>query len=218
MTITNEQIIKAADELDAQGIRPTLAALRKRIGSGSFTTISEGLNLWKQAHQKQPQLSAQDLLPTEITEHLTFLGHKLWASAMEKANNRLLSERELFIKNQNELNQQIDEAKELNVQINQELEEKDKALEALKLEIEQNQNILMETRSQLEQTKQAHEGYKRKIADETHRNGQKLLNAKKEHDEAIKEAKELSQQLAKIQGKLEQVQEHNKALLQTLGR
>ncbi len=155
MTITNEQINKAADELDAQGIRPTLAALRKRIGSGSFTTISEGLNLWKQAQQKQPPLSAQDLLPTEITEQLTLLGHRLWTSAMEKANNRLLSEREVFIKNQNELNQQIDEAKELNVQINQELEEKDKALEALKLKMEQNQNIILETRSQLEQTKQA---------------------------------------------------------------
>ncbi|NHL90329.1 KfrA, partial [Salmonella enterica subsp. enterica serovar Dublin] len=34
----------AADELDAEGIRPTLAAVRKKLGSGSFTTISDAIS------------------------------------------------------------------------------------------------------------------------------------------------------------------------------
>ena len=39
MAITTEQIWSAADALDAAGQSPTLAAVRKAVGGGSFTTI-----------------------------------------------------------------------------------------------------------------------------------------------------------------------------------
>ncbi|EBG1931025.1 KfrA, partial [Salmonella enterica] len=41
MAITEEQIMRAADELDQEGQNPTLARVRKKLGGGSFTTISE---------------------------------------------------------------------------------------------------------------------------------------------------------------------------------
>ena len=50
MALTVAQIHQAADELDAEGIRPTLAAVRKRVGSGSFTTISEAMTSWRTAN------------------------------------------------------------------------------------------------------------------------------------------------------------------------
>ncbi len=43
MAISKKSIFDAADALDAAGQRPTLAALRKAVGGGSFTTISEAI-------------------------------------------------------------------------------------------------------------------------------------------------------------------------------
>jgi hypothetical protein len=47
MAFSKDDIFKAADTLDAAGQSPTLAAVRKALGGGSFTTISEPLNEWK---------------------------------------------------------------------------------------------------------------------------------------------------------------------------
>ena len=47
MAISKDQIFAAADELDAAGQSPTRAAVRKALGGGSFTTISEGMTDWK---------------------------------------------------------------------------------------------------------------------------------------------------------------------------
>ena len=43
MAITRERIWTAADQLDAEGDRPTLAAIRKKLGGGSYSTISEAM-------------------------------------------------------------------------------------------------------------------------------------------------------------------------------
>lgn len=50
MAISKEQIFAVADELDAAGQNPTLANVRKQLGSGSFTTISEAMNEWRARH------------------------------------------------------------------------------------------------------------------------------------------------------------------------
>ena len=47
MAITKEQIFAVADDLDAAGQNPTLASVRKQLGGGSFTTISEAMNEWR---------------------------------------------------------------------------------------------------------------------------------------------------------------------------
>ncbi|EAN5736141.1 hypothetical protein EJD04_25860 [Salmonella enterica] len=47
MAITTEQIMKAADELNQEGQNPTLARVRKKLGGGSFTTISEVMIEWR---------------------------------------------------------------------------------------------------------------------------------------------------------------------------
>ena len=43
MAITTQQIHAIADQLHEQGIKPTLAEVRKALGGGSFTTISEAM-------------------------------------------------------------------------------------------------------------------------------------------------------------------------------
>ncbi|MGF6613091.1 hypothetical protein OKW45_008079 [Paraburkholderia sp. WSM4175] len=47
MAITKDQIWVVADELDQAGKPATLAAVRKAVGGGSFTTIQEAMFEWK---------------------------------------------------------------------------------------------------------------------------------------------------------------------------
>ena len=43
MALTIQQVHNTADQLQEQGIKPTLAEVRKALGGGSFTTISEAM-------------------------------------------------------------------------------------------------------------------------------------------------------------------------------
>ncbi|EKJ5694690.1 DNA-binding protein [Salmonella enterica] len=47
MAITAKQIMQAADEIAREGLNPTLARVRKKLGGGSFTTISEVMIEWR---------------------------------------------------------------------------------------------------------------------------------------------------------------------------
>ena len=47
MTSTTARIFEIADELDAAGHNPTLASVRKALGGGSYTTISEAMGEWR---------------------------------------------------------------------------------------------------------------------------------------------------------------------------
>lgn len=216
MAITIEKIKQAADDLNGRGTRPTLAAVRKLIGGGSYTTISEGINLWKQEQTQKAPVTPENLMPTELQAHLEGLGNQLWSLAIEKANNRLKSEQEEFAKRQSELTQQIDEAKELSDQMNNEIDSQKIAIESLQGEIEKQKKLLEEMQAQLNHEKTEHENYKKKIAEEANRNCQKLIKANKDRTESIEETKSLREKLARTQGKLEQIQEHNKILLDKL--
>ena len=215
--VTNELISKIANELNAEGIRPTLAAIRKRLGKGSFTTISEGLNIWKQGEQ-QRQTIIEDVLPAEVIEQMSAFGSRLWATAIEKANKRLANEREELRKASVSVLQQIEEAKELNAILNHELDERDKKIEALESKLHESHKKWEDLRQKLEQARQEHDNFRKKIGEETNRFSQKLIKAESERDEAFKAAKNLREELAKTQGKLEQIQEHNKNLLEKLSR
>ena len=93
MAITLEQIHATASQLHEQGIKPTLAEVRKVLGGGSFTTISEAMKSWRQDHQDEQQLQ-QVTLPSGITERLQTLGADVWQTAIDMANDRLGKERE----------------------------------------------------------------------------------------------------------------------------
>ena len=52
--ITREQVFEAAQSLMDEGITPTVAAVRERIGSGSFTTVSAHLAEWRAQNIQAP--------------------------------------------------------------------------------------------------------------------------------------------------------------------
>ena len=93
MALTIQDIHAAADQLQEQGVKPTLAEVRKALGGGSFTTISDAMQSWKREQQEEQELQQVDL-PSGITERLHTLGADMWQTAIDMANDRLSKERE----------------------------------------------------------------------------------------------------------------------------
>jgi chromosome segregation ATPase len=90
---TKEQIWAAADAISAEGGNPTLAAVRAKMGGGSYTDISAAMQGWR-ATQQASSAPIREPAPSTITDQLNALGSEVWAVALELANARLQSERE----------------------------------------------------------------------------------------------------------------------------
>ena len=111
MAITTQQIHSIADQLHEQGIKPTLAEVRKALGGGSFTTISEAMKSWHQDNQQEEQLRQVEL-PSSIAERLQTLGADMWQTAIDIANDRLVKEREALESIKAKSQAETDEAQE----------------------------------------------------------------------------------------------------------
>ena len=122
MAITKDQIVAAADALDAAGQNPTLAAVRKALGGGSFTTISDGMVEWK-ARKAAKETPVREPAPPTIQERLGSLGAELWAEAVSLATARLAGEREALETARAQLEAASLEAAELADQVAAELED-----------------------------------------------------------------------------------------------
>ena len=121
MAITKQAIFDAADALDAGGQRPTLAALRKAVGGGSFTTISEAMKeYWAvRALREAPVLEPA---PAVVGDRLSEVAGEIWALALQVANERLAAEREAFDAARAQAEQEKQDAVELADAVTAELE------------------------------------------------------------------------------------------------
>jgi len=64
-TIPDEAIWAAADALDTEGATPALNAVGRKLGGGSFTTISDAMSAWKK-RQRQKAQPVTEPLPAEL--------------------------------------------------------------------------------------------------------------------------------------------------------
>ena len=108
MALTTQQIHAVADELHEEGIKPTLANVRKRLGGGSFTTISDAMQSWRKEHKEEQQLQQVEL-PSGISDRLQALGADLWQTAIDIANDRLSKERDALEVIKAKAQQDVDE-------------------------------------------------------------------------------------------------------------
>ena len=132
MAITKDDIFKAADEIKASGNPPTLAAIRKRVGGGSFTTISEAIKEWRGL--SAPLAPIQEPAPDAITHSLAELGADIWATAIAMANDRLAKERESMEASRIEFEAARREAAELADQLSADLDtERESSLAAMEM-------------------------------------------------------------------------------------
>jgi chromosome segregation ATPase len=111
MALTPEQIHAAADKIAEAGEKPTLAAVRKALGGGSFTTISEALKDWREAQTEEHELAAVEV-PEAVSDRVQALQAQIWQLSMAEAEKRLQSEREALKTAQEKANADVIEARE----------------------------------------------------------------------------------------------------------
>ena len=87
MAITKDQIFQVADQLTVAGESVTLAAVRKLLGGGSYTTINEALKEWK-AKQQVAVMPLREPAPEGISKRLDELGAEVWAIALELGSSQ----------------------------------------------------------------------------------------------------------------------------------
>jgi len=130
MAITKEQIFAVADEIDVAGQNPTLAAVRKALGGGSFTTISDAMTEWK-ARKASKEAPAYEPVPLVMAERLADFSAELWALALEVANGRLAAERKSLGAAHMQLEGEKKEAADIADQVTGEFEALQRKMEAL---------------------------------------------------------------------------------------
>lgn len=121
MSVSRERVFEVADELDATGVNPTLAAVRKTLGSGSYTTISPFLAEWR-AQRASSTVTASEPPPQIIVDHLNRLGGEVWGAALELGFRRFSADREALDMKVSQLEAGLKEATGLADNFSQELE------------------------------------------------------------------------------------------------
>lgn len=98
MAINQEQVSEACEELTAEGVKPTLAAVRELLGEGSYSTLGRMVQAWR----TKGVAVAPTVAATQIPGTLQALGERfmqeVWALADRLASERLKSEREELAK------------------------------------------------------------------------------------------------------------------------
>ena len=121
ISATPREIFAVADGIDAADQNATLAAVRKALGGGSFTTISEGMTERK-ARKTAQESPLREPAPSAVADRLAELGAEIWSCALELANGRLATERDALDAARLQLEADKAEAAELADQVTAELE------------------------------------------------------------------------------------------------
>lgn len=83
MAITKQDVFRVASEIDAEGGKPTVVECRKRLGSGSFTTITAALKEWKEQPEAVEVIPVEGV-PAEVIERLTQAAADVYALVLRR--------------------------------------------------------------------------------------------------------------------------------------
>src|SRR5262245_52336534 len=92
-----ERIAEVIRQLEAEGIEPTVTAIRERLGSGSFSTIGAVLSDWRQSRANE----ARPAVP-EPSDPVRGLFGQLWAEVWNSAMKVHEPERQAFARDRQE--------------------------------------------------------------------------------------------------------------------
>ena len=132
--ITEKDVFAAADELAAQGVKPTQTNVREHLGGGSFATIGPALKRWKAAQWEQSELGAVEL-PPELGDALQQLGGRVWQAALDAAEARLAAERAALAEAREALEAEAAEAAEAVKQLEAEAAEQQQRVSELESDL-----------------------------------------------------------------------------------
>ena len=134
MAITTEQVHAAADAITARGERPTLTAVRRELGGGSFSTISEAMQAWRARQQEEASAQGESEIPEPVREQLASCAAAVWEAALAEAEQRFAAEREALHQARAQADAEVAEAQEAVRTLEAEAEEKDRRIAALERE------------------------------------------------------------------------------------
>lgn len=149
---TKEEIWAAAQALVDAGERPTLAAVRKKVGGGSFTTISEAMSEWR-VQQERPSVTV-DPAPEPIATQAGKLAASLWAQASALAHEKLQAERAALEASRQEFAQERAEAVELAESLSGELDQARGEIETLAAKVAEQQGAIEKQREEIARLQQ----------------------------------------------------------------
>lgn len=243
MAITKDQIFQAADQLTTAGESATMAAVRKLLGGGSYTTINEALKEWK-AKQQATATPLREPAPEGISKRLDDLGAEVWAIALELANARLTSEREALEATRVTLETAQQEATELADQLSAELEALQanyheavtdlqtasahldqlrqenaalsRQLATTEARAEETTKRADDLRAELQHAHAENTAQRERHADEHQRLNERFAQAQMEREQALQAASATREDAAGMQGELDALRVQNAALLETL--
>lgn len=201
MAISQEDIFKVADELNQQGIKPTLSAVRKKLGSGSFTTISAAMSEWKQKQETSANPKPQEPLPPAIIEAMNAHAATVWNVATSLAEKRLDADRAKLDEERRACQEAVAEATELADTLTSENETLQTKLEGYD-----------ELRRDRDRLKDQFEDLKKRSGDELMRAMERVQRHEAEVLEARKEARTAIEETATLRGQLEAYREQLAAL------
>jgi chromosome segregation ATPase len=107
--VTKEQVFTAATELQAAGQKPTLDAIRQRLG-GSYTTLSPLLREWKAAQASASNSPTSEPVPESVASRMEEAAREVWKAALDLAASRLQAERAALQAERAALESERDEA------------------------------------------------------------------------------------------------------------
>jgi DNA repair exonuclease SbcCD ATPase subunit len=87
--ITPEQVLQTIQQLESEGAEATITAIRERLGTGSFTTIGQILQSWR---QERARISRPPV--PELPDQVAGLFRQLWAESWRAADAVGAAERE----------------------------------------------------------------------------------------------------------------------------
>lgn len=195
MAITREQIWAVADELDAAGQSPTLAAVRNAVGGGSYTTIQEAMVEWK-ARKAAKEAPIREPAPSTIAGRLSEVGAEIWAAALELANARLAAERASLEQARAEIEAARQEAAELADQLTADLDNAKIRIASLEVAEEEARREADEQQARLAV-----------LAEKASGAEARLEELRAERDQARSEAAAAREEAAELRGKLAAHQE-----------
>lgn len=130
-----EKVRETIERMFAEsGEEPSQINIRKEMGGGSFTTISETLTKWR-----EERAALAEPLKIEMPEALIAANERNWNLAVSMADERLNKEREALESTRQELEKQQKANAEAIKVLEVENEEKDAELEKLAAELAENQ-------------------------------------------------------------------------------
>lgn len=216
--ISYSDVKQAIEEMLSEGLNPTIAGLREKLGTGSFTTISEHLKHWRSERQQQPMVACG----TSAPDNLNNMVQAVWQQAREDATRELESYKQEIQKTldqaEAEKKQALEEAvateernkwlEEKNNALTEAIRELEKQKGALAVKLELSEEHHEELNAQLKSSKQeiAHQQQHIESLKENHRKELSRNDEKNRHERQ----KQLSDQQAALKLFEEQINEERK--------